>query len=71
MSSRPLVSMLGTKKSIWVNFEEICAEKQISALDMIKHVEHSLGVVCHHHETQLVIPGRFTSAQIAKILTTI
>lgn len=71
MSSRPLVSLLGTNRSIWVNFYEICEEKQVLPERMLKHVEASLKTKCHSDEDQLMIMGRFTSENIRSVLASL
>ena len=67
--STPQVGPLGSRKTMWANFEETCTSIN-RKLDHLKgYVEAELGVENNLNEkNQLVLKGRFTPAQIKNIL---
>jgi hypothetical protein len=68
-ATKPKLSLLGTRRTIWSNFNEICKEKQMSQDAMTQLMQRLLGVECHVYENQLVIQGRFSSDHVATALS--
>lgn len=67
----PRVSPLGTRRTLWINFSEICAQIGVSTEVMAEFISVQLGTECHEYTGHLSIKGRFSSSQIQWAIQTL
>ncbi|CAD8190240.1 unnamed protein product [Paramecium octaurelia] len=65
---KPQIDKLGTKKTLWKNFEAICMQMNREAQHVSQYFLIELGTEGSQADEKLIIKGRYTSTQIETLI---